>query len=220
MQSPALMRTVDDPDAETFLGGMDLVTTDKVGLHLHWRAGKTSTFMNLGFHGATSESTVYFSGNGGGRHYLVEPQSPAGTREHRHVRIVGTSEPLSWYGCNLEAGGKVAANMEMVNARNVRIYGIKREGRSPTLIVKDCQNIGVFAEGALRGGPRQRLGWIYSDWRYERSPSHAADTGAACLGRAQWGANLDGSAGSAGKRCRSPGPSRSASTNGENLMTP
>ena len=115
-ESPALLRTVDDPDAETFLGGMDLVTTDKVGLHLHWRAGKLSTFMNLGFHGATSESTVYFSGNGGGRHYLVEPQSPAGTKEHRHVRIVGTSEPLSWYGCNLEAGGKVAANMEMVNA--------------------------------------------------------------------------------------------------------
>lgn len=153
-ETSALVRTVDDANAETYFGGMNLAINENVTRYIHWRAGKKSTMMNLGFprSGPTSESTIYFSDNGGGRHYLLEPLSPANTKEHRHVRIVGTSQPLSWYGCNLEAGGKVAANMEMVNAQNIRIYGIKREGRSPTLIINNCCNVGIFTQGAMREG--------------------------------------------------------------------
>ena len=102
----ALICTTDDPDAQPVLGFMNLSTSSNVQDHIHWMAGRRSSMMNLGFHGATSRSTILFSGNGGGRHYLLEPQSPADSKEHRHVRIVGTSQPLSWYGCNLEAGEK------------------------------------------------------------------------------------------------------------------
>lgn len=156
----ALILTVDDPDAETFLGGMNFAITENVNKYIHWRAGKRSTMMNLGFSnsGPTAETTIYFSGNGGGRHYLLEPLSLSNSKEHRHVRMVGTSQPLSWYGCNLEAGGKGAANLEMVDASNVRIYGIKREGRSPTLIMDNCRNIGIFTQGAMREGIEEGSG--------------------------------------------------------------
>jgi len=74
------------------------------------------------------------------------------------VRMDGTSDPLSWYGCNLEAGGRVAANLEMTNSRNIRIYGIKREGRSPTMIINSCYNIGIFSQGCMREGINEGSG--------------------------------------------------------------
>jgi hypothetical protein len=152
-ENDVLIRTVDDANAETHLGGMNLSPSDKaIRRHIHWRAGRKSTLLNIGFpytSGPTAETTIYFSGNGGGRHYFVEPQSTSKSQEHRHVRMVGTREPLSWYGCNLEAG---SINMEMIDSRNIRIYGIKREGRSPTLVMKDCGNVAVYTQGAMREG--------------------------------------------------------------------
>lgn len=154
----ALVRTVDDPAAETCLSGMNLFTAADFKQYIHWRAGRKSTLMDLGFHGANAESTILFSGNGGGRHYLLEPQTPSGSKEHRHVRMIKTTEPLAWYGCNLEFGNKQAANLEMIGSSNVRIYGIKREGRSPTMIVNNCSNVAVYTQGAMREGVEQSSG--------------------------------------------------------------
>jgi hypothetical protein len=148
----ALIRTVDDPDAETYLSSMNLFTSAGFKQYVHWRAGRKSTIMDLGFHGANAETTILFSGNGGGRHYLLEPQTPSGPKEHRHVRMLKTSEPLSWYGCNLEFGNQQAVNLEMVDATNIRIYGIKREGRSPTMIINNSRNVAIYAQGAMREG--------------------------------------------------------------------
>ncbi len=155
----ALIRTVDDPAAETHLSGMNLFTAAGFKQYVHWRAGRRSTIMDLGFHGFIAESTILFSGNGGGRHYLLEPQTPTGgPKEHCHVRMNKTSEPLSWYGCNLEFGNKQAVNLEMVDSSNIRIYGIKREGRSPTMILNDCRNVAIYAQGAMREGVERDSG--------------------------------------------------------------
>jgi hypothetical protein len=150
-----LIRTVNDPAAETFLGLLNLGAAEGMRNHIHWRAGRKSAMMNLGFIGGFSDNCVFLSGHGGGRMYLLEPQLEPASRlpaSHRHIRIEGTAEPLSWYGCNLEAGKGVAANMEINSARNLRFYGIKREGRSPTLILNDSRNVGFFALGAMREG--------------------------------------------------------------------
>jgi hypothetical protein len=42
--------------------------------------------------------------------------------------------------------------MELVDSSNIRIYGIKREGASPTLIINNCRNVGFFTQGAMREG--------------------------------------------------------------------
>lgn len=146
----ALITTVDDPEAETYLSGINLVTNSNVLRHIHWKAGRKSSMTCLGFHeGALAEATVYFSGNGGGRHYGVEPQTNKFSSTHNHIRTVSTTQPLSWYGCNLEGGG-TSSNAYFVNSRNIRIYGVKREGATPTLIVENCENIALYAHGAMR----------------------------------------------------------------------
>jgi len=151
----SLISTVDDPAAETFLGLLNLGAAEGMSNHIHWMAGRKSAMLNLGFVGGLSDNCVLLSNHGGGRMFLVEPQLEPASRlpaGHRHIRIEGTTEPLSWYGCNLEAGKGVAANMEINHARNLRFYGIKREGRSPTLILNDSHNVGFFALGAMREG--------------------------------------------------------------------
>jgi len=112
-----------------------------------------------------------FTDHGGGRHYFLAPswrwlgRNP----DCRAVRITGTREPLSIYGLDLEFTGTNEKNMpraevEMSNARNVRIYSIKREMRSPTLVARDCRNIGIFGHGRMgypfegAGGQLQFLG--------------------------------------------------------------
>jgi len=158
----ALLTTVDDPDAETFLYGFNLVSVTNVKRHIHWRAGKKSTMINLSFdQGVAVDTTIYFSGNGGGRHFLLEPQTQVYNSVHRHVYTDATTQPLSWYGCNLEAGGSTPANMELVNSQNIRIYGIKREGATPTLIVNNCENVAVYGQGAMREGlSASKVGYV------------------------------------------------------------
>lgn len=160
----AMISTLDDTEAEPFIYGMNLITNSNVIRHVHWKAGRKSTIMNLGFgKGTVVETTVYFSGNGGGRHYLLEPQTDGVSIIHRHVRTVSTTQPLSWYGCNLECGSAVLYNAEFTDSENIRIYGIKREGKCPTCLINNCKNIGIFAQGAMRQGLDDTDGPSYND---------------------------------------------------------
>jgi hypothetical protein len=159
-QNEALIETTDDPQAGPFFGFMDLYISSAVKYHVRWKAGRDSTMMNPGFYGGVSLATVLLTGNGGGRFYLVEPQSPFGRKDHRHLKFEGTREPFSWYGCNMEAGSTVASNIEIVDSSNIVLYGIKREGKSPTLIINDSENIAVFCQGAMRDGTGAGSGGI------------------------------------------------------------
>ena len=43
--------------------------------------------------------------------------------------------------------GRPTTTCAVIATRNVRIYSIKREMPTPTLIMRDCHNIGVFGHG-------------------------------------------------------------------------
>ncbi|MBN1673149.1 MAG: hypothetical protein JXR37_19035 [Kiritimatiellae bacterium] len=177
---PAMVRTVNDAEAQTTLAFLTLNArtigggTNALGAHacdrfnpVHWRAGRRSSIIAINVskewhrmakekYTANPHDYYKFTDHGGGRHYFLAPswrwlgRNP----DCRAVRIAGTREPLSIYGLNLEftAGNeenRPRAEVEMTNAANVRIYSIKREMRSPTLVARDCRNIGVFGHGRM-----------------------------------------------------------------------
>ena len=49
-------------------------------------------------------------------------------------------------------------NTEISDASNVRIYGIKREGASPTVMVRNSRNVAIYSCGAMRNPVHHRLG--------------------------------------------------------------
>ena len=171
---PAMVRTVDDRDAQTTLAFLTLEARTKGGginefgahavdrfNHIHWRAGRGSVVaaINLakewvGEPYANPHDYLKITDGGGGRFYFMAPSSRWFGRhpESRALRVRGTSEPLSIYGLNLEfvataPGATPRSNVEMVEAVNVRIYSVKREMPTPTMILRDCRNIGLFGHG-------------------------------------------------------------------------
>jgi hypothetical protein len=124
---------------------------------IRWRAGKNSIVRNVGF-GRTSGGherdikRVYITGNGGGRWYNYNDHknlwdNPEVSENHRKVMIEGTSQPLTFYGLNLERGGNfkgVVSEFPMVeikDASNVRILGGKSETYQPYARIINSDNI-------------------------------------------------------------------------------
>jgi len=177
---PAMVRTVNDRNARTTLAFLTLEARTKGGgindfgahavdrfNHLHWRAGRHSIVaaINLakewvGERYANPHDYLKITDSGGGRFYFMAPSWRWFGRhpESRALRVRGTSEPLSIYGLNLEfvATGPRAtprSNVEMVDAANVRIYSVKREMPTPTMILRNCHNIGLFGHGRQCSSP-------------------------------------------------------------------
>ncbi|MBN1670952.1 MAG: hypothetical protein JXR37_07965 [Kiritimatiellae bacterium] len=152
-----LVGTVDDPNAATFLGYLTLAYAPSSEARaqggivrvLDWQAGVRSMTVGLravrkrGSSGGPRCYSYSFTGHAGGRHYFLE----------RSVHIEGTGAPLTFYGLNVEGskGSKpyVETNIEIRNARHVRIHNIKREGQSPTVIIRDSRDIGIFGQGRM-----------------------------------------------------------------------
>ncbi|MBN1674872.1 MAG: hypothetical protein JXR37_27760 [Kiritimatiellae bacterium] len=170
-----MIRTDDSAAATTFLGFLSLYSRTAPFEHgfmtfLDWRAGRRSMTVGLDPNGEwvafrKNQPKIFarFRGNGGGRHYAlhIEVRKDAGNPETRLIRIEGTSEPLSLYGQNAEItkfGPHAGANVEIVGAANVRIYGMKREGASPSVIVRDSRNIALYSSGAMSGPINPELG--------------------------------------------------------------
>jgi hypothetical protein len=176
---PYMIRTVDDPKARTTVAFLSINTRSKGGGinaiganawdrfgHLDWRAGRHSLAVGIGLAQewvgqlyANPHDYVRITGSGGGKFYFLAPSWRWCGRhpDSRAVHVVGTTEPLSIYGLNLELVAKdakstPAANVEMVDAANVRIYGLKREMAPPTMILRNCHNIALFAHGR-QGSP-------------------------------------------------------------------
>lgn len=173
-----MIETVDDPDADTYMGFLELGSAprgeESVNKgYMHWRAGENSMTVAVkfakGWKSHVTEKIRYlseFSGNAGGRHYFisghnysVEASSNAATRM---VYINGTSNLLKFYGLNVEgskagsfsklfysAEGVMDTNIEIVDSENIRIYNMKREGVSPSVVIRDSNNIGLFSMGRL-----------------------------------------------------------------------
>ncbi|MBN2451804.1 MAG: hypothetical protein JXR77_15555, partial [Lentisphaeria bacterium] len=133
----------------------------------HWRAGRHSLVLAVGLTKewvrepyAHPHDYVKVTDGGGGRFYFLAPSSRWFGRhpDSRALRVVGTDEPLSVYGLNLEfvvtaPAAAPRSNVEMVDAANVRIYSLKREMATPTLILRDCRNIALFGHGRQASAP-------------------------------------------------------------------
>lgn len=172
-KSVNMIQTDDRAAASTYLGNLELSTTN---LYLYpftayeWRAGKSSSTFDLAINGdwistITNPNTnnfviTRFSGNAGGRHYFFPQTSGmAGNTvsniNYRNVQIIGTTQPLWFYGFNLEGGKQDtrSEDMDIFNAANIRLLGWKREGRASMVVVSNSQNLVLYAAGAMRDYP-------------------------------------------------------------------
>jgi hypothetical protein len=156
-----VVRTADDPAATSTLAFVHLhVPYDVPGAHaVHWRSGADSIYRGIWIHRQSVRSNAFaldadhpmvvISDNGGGRWYNFEHidyffQAPG----YRHILVDGIDGPLRFYQLNPERVLS-EANMEIRNARDVRIFGLKSEGNYPALWIRDSDEIEVLGFGGL-----------------------------------------------------------------------
>ncbi len=190
-----MLQTEDDREADTTLAFLTIhmrtvggkvnkdgaFEFDRFGA-IHWRAGRDSLIaaikISKEYGGVEMDRTnprdvVKFSGSGGGKHYSLLQHSPLALAAHpdfRVIRIEGTREPLAFYGLNVECTKRGAVscdtNIEIADSRNIRIYGTKREGNSPTIILRDSRNVAYYGLGRQVSNPFRGSGGllqIYGD---------------------------------------------------------
>lgn len=150
-----LIDTDDDAGATTYL--MD-ITTDPANANylgsLRWRAGRASVVRDVWFDMSWDEheaDLVRFlvTGNGGGRVFNYQDEKGASGRldpNHRKVKVAGTTQPLVFYGLNLERGGSkypVSTHpmLEISDAANVRVFGAKSETFQPYARITNSHDI-------------------------------------------------------------------------------
>jgi hypothetical protein len=141
--------------------GYDMYTGDRFS-GIHWRAGRHSKIGHIYLEREYLENILrhpmnymYLTDNGGGRHYGIGADGRGNSgRKYRAVRMESTTEPTHFYAFNLEAGKSTSnliftpeTNAELINCKNVRIYGTKREGDASTIIITDCDNIAYYSAG-------------------------------------------------------------------------
>jgi len=153
-----VVRTSDDSTARTVLAFLGISAGTPGAYCLDWRAGRSSIFRAVEMWASyrtgadepapvLSHPQAVITGNGGGRWYNFHADhrgspDPA----YRHLLVEGTTEPLRFYQCNPEHSPG-DANMELRNARNVYIYGLKGESPTPILVARDSDNVSVFGYG-------------------------------------------------------------------------
>lgn len=155
----ALIETVDDPGAETFLG---MIRLQQPALNpcvtaILWRAGAASTVQNVyahqtGWHSAASMKSfplIRVTGSGGGAWYNVENfdywcHGP----DHRLFMADGTHEPLRIYHLQPQFNRSLAM-VEFRNAANIDVYSSKCEGDHALLWIRRCHNVRLFGLNGL-----------------------------------------------------------------------
>ncbi|MDO8542157.1 MAG: DUF1349 domain-containing protein [Opitutaceae bacterium] len=166
--SPVLVQTDNNATATTFMGWLKLHIRRSGGggtpdlydrfSHVLWKAGRQSmTIASRVSQESTADmnsnprTLMTFSGGGGGRHYgFGSPGRNTGGVGFRCLVFDGSTEPVWFYTCNVEASKSspitaTATNIEIKNsAANIRLIGLKREGTSPTAIITNSTNIGLF----------------------------------------------------------------------------
>jgi hypothetical protein len=154
-QPKPILSTPDDPDGTAIVAFIGTWTNqENTSYNLLWRVGRNSIVRNWMVMHPTMQvperthRSVIVTGGGGGRwyHYYDETWSYDYRASYRHLSIEGTREPLRIYQCNPEHA-RSEANMEIQNARNVTIYGVKGEGNYPMVLVRNSENIRIFGYG-------------------------------------------------------------------------
>lgn len=168
----ALVQTVDDKDASTYLGTLSLRTRRALVSNnwitaLEWRAGRRSMVMGITVgryissdrrkkkrkkhRNALGNPTSLYkvTGNGGGRWYFWGNRKGVRHPDFRYLLVSGTREPLKFYGFNLEHA-QSDFQAEIRNSRNVRMYSNKVEARR-VLHIHDSKNIALYSSGANSG---------------------------------------------------------------------
>ncbi|MEO5573027.1 MAG: glycosyl hydrolase family 28-related protein, partial [Gammaproteobacteria bacterium] len=128
---------------------------------IRWRVGRNSmvrgvrTTLAASRNEGTPAQIFRIEGNGGGRWYSLadhvgvnnSSSNPFVDPLFRKLYVTGTSQPLTFYGLNLEHGGVQSPTLqqyafsEMVNASNVRILGSKIESDGLVYIFDNCPNL-------------------------------------------------------------------------------
>lgn len=158
-----LVRTVDSPDTRTQLAFLGLFAPRETpaAFALDWRCGGDAELRAVNFptfpplegyaqpgHPAPRDHPLVLArGSGGGRWINVfQEDSYSQGPSYRHVSLAGTAGPLRIYQCNPEHGrGQV--NMDILDAHNVTIYGLKGEGNRPVLRIVNGTGIRVLGYG-------------------------------------------------------------------------
>ncbi|NOX55773.1 MAG: hypothetical protein GXP27_15295, partial [Planctomycetes bacterium] len=164
-----VIETADDGEAQTVLAflGIRTLTDSQAAYCLRWRSGRKSIFRDVNIHFSFrakpqglqlptdaaelarlyNQPLVLIEGNGGGRWYNFHQESSRGHGpDYRHLLIRGTREPLRLYHCNPEHA-RSRANLEIREARNVRLYGVKGEYYRPIVWIRDSDQVAVFGYG-------------------------------------------------------------------------
>lgn len=148
---------------DLFIGNRDLAHDGA----LHWRTSNGFILNLRAFLAETNHEkdvrNFQFSGRAGGRFYGIAhhrnisnrrrpdgTQQPPDSARYRKFLFVGTRNPITFYGLNVERGGEKrdapqpAAFAELIDCRNVRILGAKTEpDMGPAFALRDCRNISL-----------------------------------------------------------------------------
>ncbi len=156
-----LIETADDADATTTLSDIALMSPtheDSFFGALHWRAGRHSVVRNVrdvfgnGHRTEALPIQAYrISGSGGGRwyswteHFNIRPNRIPHP-DFRKLVVEGTREPMTFYGFNPEHGGIPERTVhptfvEVIDAKNVRFFGMKAEANGPVLWIERSENV-------------------------------------------------------------------------------
>ncbi|MBE0536249.1 MAG: hypothetical protein IH624_11325, partial [Phycisphaerae bacterium] len=162
-----VVQTADAADAETVLAFCAIYVAQEVpgAYALQWRAGARSFVRDMQFplmpglgygkrgpeHAPRTSPFVVVTGNGGGKWYNFEMGVGQASPGYRHILIDGTHQPLAFYQCCPE-GVRSEANMEIRDSRNVSIYGLKGEGNTYMVWMKDSADVGIFGYGGNASG--------------------------------------------------------------------
>jgi len=144
-----VVQTVDDKDAVSSLSFLGIrATVEEVAyayfILLNWRAGRNSivrdiTNEEVGFwsgkpsqasEASTGRPNVLITGHGGGKWYCLNSHKGYRTvhPDFRRLLVKGTSEPLNFYGLNVERS-RGEPQFEVVDSSDVTVHGFKVEFR-------------------------------------------------------------------------------------------
>lgn len=161
-----MLLTADNANATTYLADLDLAFSTADLAHdyfnlVTWRAGRHSLVKNIegrpmnAWDQRNAQTTAHrlflITGHGGGRWYFWAQHSTLTYRNHhpdfRLLAVVGTREPLSFYGLNPEHA-HTDAQVEFNDAQNVRVFAVKVENRNcGVLRIRDSRNILMVGHG-------------------------------------------------------------------------
>ncbi len=149
-----IIQTANDANANTILAFLGLDTAKSVGGYLlNWEAGSQSIFRSVLTNYSMNNNPylnaplVLITGNGGGSWYNFNSDTSHNMGpNYRHISVQGTNQPLYFYQCNPEHS-RGNSNMDILNSKDVYIYGLKSEGNQPILTIENSDQVAVYGYG-------------------------------------------------------------------------